>query len=389
MPNMKKLVLDQSISLSGTTREVTPEGYLRVKGRVARTGVQEYLAHELGLEGNPNRIVYVYRPEEEVFAPSSLESYEDKDVTDDHPNDLVTSDSWRGFSVGHVTGPGARVDDWVDVPMLIKHKDTIAKVLDGKAELSAGYLAEYVPEPVTVNGVQCDFVQRNIRINHVAVVDAARAGREARIFDATPTKKVQPMAQRKVVLDSKRKLSVTLDDDQAEVVETAIQALEEAKDDAEKRADEAEAEAEKKDAQIEALEAKVEAMPSEEDMEKQVSDRVAQVLKVTKQARKMVKGFDSAGVVSPVEIQRAALKQMRPSKDWDSKNAVQIAAAWEFACDAEGEDKDDDEEEDGKKTSDGLSRDLRALDAAAAGTLYGHKTSDTNAKYGAYLKGEK
>lgn len=386
MASMKKLVLDQSVSLTGTTREVTEEGYLRVKGRVARTGVQQYLAHELGLPGNPNRIVYVYRPEEEVFAPSSLESYEDKDVTDDHPNDLVTSDSWRRHSVGHATGPGERNGDWVDVPMLIKHKDTIAKIQSGKAELSAGYLAEYVPENITVDGVTCDYVQRNIRINHVAVVDAARAGREARIFDANPTKKVQTMAQRKVVLDSKRKLSVTLDDDQAEVVETAIQALEEAKDDAEKRADEAEAEAEKKDAQIEALEAKVGAMPSDEDMEKKVSDRVAEVLKVTKQARRVVKGFDSAGVTSPVEIQRAALKQLRPSKDWDSKNAVQIAAAWEFACDAEGDEKDDDEEDD-NKTNDGLGADLRSLDSGRA--LQGVKSSDSNAAYAAFLKGKK
>src|SRR5690606_16428458 len=54
----------------------------------------------------------------------------------------------------------------------------------GKTELSVGYLAEYAHEPgVTDSGEAYEFVQRRIAVNHVALVDRARAGRNARLFD--------------------------------------------------------------------------------------------------------------------------------------------------------------------------------------------------------------
>lgn len=40
---------------------------------VARTGIQQYLPEELGLESGPGMIP-VYRPEEEVFAPEAIAS---------------------------------------------------------------------------------------------------------------------------------------------------------------------------------------------------------------------------------------------------------------------------------------------------------------------------
>ncbi|WP_421021890.1 DUF2213 domain-containing protein, partial [Klebsiella pneumoniae] len=72
-------------------------------------------------------------------------------------------------------------------------------------------------------GTPHELVQRNIRINHNAVVDAARAGKVARIFDHKP--KGVPMAQRKVFLDSKKSRSITVDEEVALVVEDAIGTL--------------------------------------------------------------------------------------------------------------------------------------------------------------------
>ncbi|MGL5729314.1 MAG: DUF2213 domain-containing protein, partial [Plesiomonas sp.] len=60
--------INDRASYSITQREYTPEGFLRVPGHVARPGIQQYLASELGLDGDPNRIVNVYRPPEEVFS---------------------------------------------------------------------------------------------------------------------------------------------------------------------------------------------------------------------------------------------------------------------------------------------------------------------------------
>ena len=55
-----------------SSRVFTDEGFLCVPGRVSRTGIQQYLARELNLDGDPNRIVNVYRPEDEVFKDESL-----------------------------------------------------------------------------------------------------------------------------------------------------------------------------------------------------------------------------------------------------------------------------------------------------------------------------
>ena len=66
----------------------TDEGFLICKNvPIARTGTMEYLARELGLDGDPERIVTVNRYEEDVFSPAAMASFEGKIVTDNHPPD--------------------------------------------------------------------------------------------------------------------------------------------------------------------------------------------------------------------------------------------------------------------------------------------------------------
>jgi len=68
----------------------TPEGYLICRDvPIARTGTQEYLARELQLDGDPERVVTVNRYPEDVFAPAALASFEGKDVTAGHPPEQV------------------------------------------------------------------------------------------------------------------------------------------------------------------------------------------------------------------------------------------------------------------------------------------------------------
>ena len=88
-----------------TERLYTDEGFLKVPARISRTGIQEYLAIEMGLtDRDPNDIIRVYRPEEEVFSDESLSSFANKPVTNNHPPELVTSANARQYSVG-MSGP--------------------------------------------------------------------------------------------------------------------------------------------------------------------------------------------------------------------------------------------------------------------------------------------
>ena len=179
-----RIVIHDRVSYAVTSREVTDEGFLKVPGHVARAGIQKYLARELGIkDGDPNRIINVYRPESEVFSEDSLASYEGTDVTLEHPQGFVDSKNYSATSKGVVVGKAERDGDFVKCNLLIKDGATIDAINSGKSELSAGYSAFYIPEQGTHDGENYEFVQKGIKINHVAVVSKARAGGRARIFD--------------------------------------------------------------------------------------------------------------------------------------------------------------------------------------------------------------
>jgi hypothetical protein len=347
---MNKMTIDAAFAPTSRTR--TPEGYLCVKGVAARTGVYQYVSTELDLPG-PARIVNVYKPAEELFSPESMATYVDKDVTNDHPDDLVDSTTFKDVSVGHVRGV-EREGDHLIVDMIIKDQSAIDDIESGKAELSPGYTAEYVEEAGTApDGKAYEYTQRTIKNNHMAVVDAARAGKVARIFDHKP-KGIPPMATRKVFLDSKKSRSVILDEETATVVEDAVSGLMKTLDEANERADKAEA------AKDEAEEKAEEAKKSTSDAA--IGERVKLTLDTIASASKIVKNFDAKGLVSPLEIKRAALAQLKPTRDWAGKSEAYITAAFDSAEEDAKETTDEDDEDDKKSTNDslrGLANDIK------------------------------
>jgi hypothetical protein len=374
---MTKIALDAAFT--PTSRTMTPEGYLCVKGIAARTGVYQYLSSELGLEG-PERMVGVYRSPESVFSPESMSTYADKDVTNDHPSDLVNSETFRTHSVGHVRS-AIQDGDNVVVDLIIKDQQTIDEINAGKAELSPGYLAEYVPvvgaDPM---GTPYEFEQRDIVINHVAVVGAARAGKQARIFDHKP--KGVPMAQRKVFLDSKKSRSIILDEEAASVVEEAVTALEEVAEEAEKRADEAEAKADELSDKLESI--------TKETSDAAIGVRVKATLDTIAMASRVVKGFDAKGAVSPLEIKRAAMAQLKPTRDWASKSEAYVTAAFDAAAeDADDKDDDEDGKKDGKKVTGDARKTLDQLARDSANLKSTRASMDGSKSYESFLKGGK
>ncbi len=156
----------------------TPEGYLICRDvPIARTGPQEYLAGELGLEGDPERVVVVNRYPEDVFEAAAMASFEGKDVTQGHPPEQVGPENHANYSRGHIQRV-RREGDRLVADLLIKDANLISDVESGMLrEVSCGYLCEYVPEGA-------GYRQTKIRGNHVAVVLRGRAGHEVAIQDA-------------------------------------------------------------------------------------------------------------------------------------------------------------------------------------------------------------
>jgi uncharacterized protein len=318
-----------------TQREYTDEGFLMVPGRVARTGIQEYLARELGLDGDPMRVVRVYRPPEEVFADASLSTYDASDVTNNHPHALVTAATYKGVAVGVVRGPGRQDGDFVVCDLIVKDQKTIDEINSGKCELSAGYTAIYDETPgITEDGQAYDYIQREIRINHVAIVDRARAGANARVFDHNPGGNTMPVL---ITTDSGRSVDVA-DPANAQVVADSFDRLLKRATDAESKADKAQAAA---DSATEKLADAVKASSDEA-----IQARVTAISSTHALARKIAGDGFTCDSLDVIEIKRAALAVALPKRDWSDKSAGYVEAA--FDAESEKDEDEDDKDEEGK-----------------------------------------
>lgn len=172
-----------TVPLSGVN--FTDEGYLEAEAFTVRTGIQMYGSKELQLDG-AWRLVPIYRPPEEVFDKESVASFARKPVTLDHPPVLVTTDNWAQYAVGDVDSEIMRDGERLRMGITLRRKDAVQKVRDGvMRQLSAGYTCDIDwTAGVTPQGEPYEGVQRNIRGNHVAIVETGRAGKEFRIGDA-------------------------------------------------------------------------------------------------------------------------------------------------------------------------------------------------------------
>lgn len=161
----------------------TPNGFLICKNvPIARTGEQEYLGSELGLQDERrDQVVIVTREESEVFSPETLASFEGAIFTDEHPSDEVTTLNvqylQRGFAKDVRRGNGADADK-ILADIIVTDPVTIGEIVnDGKREISCGYKCEYVEQDGKI-------YQKKIRGNHVALVNSGRAGKDVAIKDS-------------------------------------------------------------------------------------------------------------------------------------------------------------------------------------------------------------
>ncbi len=169
----------------------TVEGFLICRNvPIARTGEMEYLESELKLEGDCSKVVKVYRSPEEVFSKEALSSFEGKPVTEEHPPDLLTPDTYSIYAKGHAQNVRRGEGKWkehVVADLHIQDESLIKAIQEGKREISCGYECSY-----TDNG-DGSYSQHHIRGNHIAVVMRGRAGKQVAILDSK--KKVETIKQ--------------------------------------------------------------------------------------------------------------------------------------------------------------------------------------------------
>jgi len=262
-------------------------------------------------------------------------------------------------------------------PLIIKDAEAIKAVENGKASLSAGYEAEYHHEPGhTADGTPYEFVQRNIRINHVALVDRARAGAEAKLLDHASTGG-QSMAT--VTVDG-RTVEVA-DNATAQLIQSAFDASNQSYKDMEKKAKEMEDEAARLREEMDKMQAEKDSANEELEKAKQaasdeaIAERIKSVQQTRDTAAKIVGGEFTSDSVDPMQIKREALGKTRPTIDWSDKSDAYVTAAWDMAVEQA-------QQEPAKPSHDRLANDLRNLHTGDT------EVADGTKAYSKFLSGE-
>lgn len=170
IPKLKEVQRLDSISLDQTY--FTDEGYLVDHPIVTSTGIFEYT----NPDGSTRREL---RLPEDVFADESLKSYKGKPIIITHDAGYVNKDNVEGEHIGTILSEGYQDGDDVRAEIIIH--DTDAMKASGLRELSLGYNLRLEETPGVWNGQPYDAIQRDIVINHLALVGSARAGEQARL----------------------------------------------------------------------------------------------------------------------------------------------------------------------------------------------------------------
>lgn len=172
-----------------SARQTDLNGFVTIKGNpISKVGIFEYSGSQLGLEGDDaSRVFNVYRPAEELSDPECLASFQLLPFINDHvmlgsEDDGMTPPERKGVE-GYI---GEEV--YFDPPYLrgtlrIVSESLKSAIGSGKVELSPGYRCVYEMTPGVYNGQHYDAVQRQIRGNHLALVDEGRTGPDVAVLD--------------------------------------------------------------------------------------------------------------------------------------------------------------------------------------------------------------
>jgi hypothetical protein len=163
-------------------KKIDDSGYWIIKANpISRVGVFDYLGRQIDIDRSmhldPNRIYKVFRPPEELFSREAVESFEGIPFIDEHemlgegytPVEKRPSHGTITSVRPSIDQPGALIAD-----IKIYTRTMKEKIESGKKGLSLGYYCKYEPEVGCYNGQTYDFVQKNIRGNHIALVNKPR-----------------------------------------------------------------------------------------------------------------------------------------------------------------------------------------------------------------------
>ena len=168
-------------------KEIDHNDYWYIKDNpLSKVGVFPYLGRQISEELEPDKIYQVLRPEEELNTEETLNSFKLVPIVDDHtmlgtkPGMMPAEEK----GVHGVIGDDVYFKDGIIYGDLKIFSESLKEEIEnGKKELSMGYFCDYELKNGEYEGVPYQAVQRNLRINHVALVDEGRMGADVRVMD--------------------------------------------------------------------------------------------------------------------------------------------------------------------------------------------------------------
>jgi hypothetical protein len=165
----------------------TGEGFLKARISVAKPGVFPYFDESGNIS---NRV----KLPDEIFSTQTLDSIKGAPLTKDHPQEngshiFVDSKNYKKYSKGNVSEPKV-VGNEIQAIATIYDAELVAEAKrrhennEKQFESSIGFKSLIINETGIYDNKEYDAIQRQIIVNHIALVEAGRAGSDIKLhFD--------------------------------------------------------------------------------------------------------------------------------------------------------------------------------------------------------------
>jgi hypothetical protein len=301
----------------------TDEGYLIDTPVLGRIGIQTY-------RNADGSIRKEFRPPEEVFKADSLASFAGKPITDEHPSEPVTAKNAKKLSIGNIQGEAKQDGDNVIASIIIHDAEAIDKAMKGgKKELSLGYKVDLEETPGEWNGEKYDAIQRNIRVNHLAIVPKGRAGNARLNLDRSDAVNLDLLEMQMSDNLGRIRLDSGLEYQAAPEVIHEFEKTRADKQTAQTRADELQKQLDKVTGERDTLKAETDKI---EQIKKDAIDQARAEVKARADLEKAVETFKiDCTDKTDRQIREAVIKSVRADADLEGKSDEYVTAAFDMA----------------------------------------------------------
>lgn len=168
-----------------SNRIVDNNGFIEIKDNpISKVGIFDYSGMQVGDRENPDKIYKVYRPAEELGSEETINSFKLIPFVDEHTMLGDNGKPAEEKGVHGTTGEDVYLQDGVLYSNLRIFSNALKNLIEaGKQELSCGYSCDYDFTSGDFNGEHYDVIQRNLRGNHLALVQEGRMGKDVKVLD--------------------------------------------------------------------------------------------------------------------------------------------------------------------------------------------------------------